>query len=60
MAKQGRLLLVNGSFSNTPMIFADNFSSLVIYDFNKEDKLDDDDEKYWTTSFEEFRWDAMF
>ncbi|KAJ6696383.1 hypothetical protein OIU74_015314 [Salix koriyanagi] len=60
MAKQSRLLLTNGSFSNTPMISADSFSSPVIYDFNKEDKLEDDDERYWTTGVEEFRWDAMF
>ena len=60
MAKQSRLLLTNGSFSNTPMISADSFSSPVIYDFNKEDKLEDDDERYWTTGVEEFRWDTMF
>ncbi|KAF9685073.1 hypothetical protein SADUNF_Sadunf03G0016400 [Salix dunnii] len=56
MAKQSRLLLTNGSFSNTPMISADSFSSPVIYDFNKEDKLEDGDERYWTaTGVEEFR-----
>ncbi|KAJ6706529.1 hypothetical protein OIU79_011052 [Salix purpurea] len=60
VAKQSRLLLTNGSFSNTPMISADSFSSPVIYDFNKEDKLEDDDERHWTTGVEEFRWDTMF
>ncbi|KAF9684111.1 hypothetical protein SADUNF_Sadunf04G0083900 [Salix dunnii] len=60
MAKQSRLLLTNGSFSNTPMIYADSFSSPVIYDFNKEDMLEDDGGRYWTTGVEEFKWDTMF
>ncbi|KAG6782048.1 hypothetical protein POTOM_011435 [Populus tomentosa] len=59
MAKQSRLLLTNGSFSNTPMISAapalDSFSSPVTCDLNKEEKLEDDDEGYWTTGVEEFR-----
>ncbi|KAG6780353.1 hypothetical protein POTOM_013207 [Populus tomentosa] len=58
MAKQSRLLLTNGSFSNTPMISAapalDSFSSPVTSDLNKE-KLEDDDEGYWTTGVEEIR-----
>jgi hypothetical protein len=63
-AKQSRLLLTNGSFSNTPMISAapalDSFSSPVICDLNKEEKLENDDEGYWTSGVEEFRWDTMF
>ncbi|KAH8514611.1 hypothetical protein H0E87_007441 [Populus deltoides] len=58
-AKQSRLLLTNGSFSNTPMISAapalDSFSSPVICDLNKQEKLENDDEGYWTTGVEEFR-----
>ncbi|CAK7356969.1 unnamed protein product [Dovyalis caffra] len=63
MAKPGRLLLTNDSFSSAPMISAaptlDSFSSPVIYDLNKE-KLEGDDEGYWTSGVEEIRWDTMF
>jgi hypothetical protein len=38
----------------------DSFSSPVICDLNKEEKLENDDEGYWTTGVEEFRWDTMF
>lgn len=61
--KQGTLLLTNGSFSSTPMISGprlDSFSSPVIYDLNKEEKMETDDEGYWTTGVEEIRWDTMF
>ncbi|KAJ0006722.1 hypothetical protein Pint_30213 [Pistacia integerrima] len=48
MAKQGRLLLTNGS--PTP----------VVLDYQKEEKFDGDDDGYWSTGVEEIRWDTMF
>lgn len=62
MAKQGRLLLTNGTFSS-PMISGarlDSFSSPVIYDLHKEEKMEGDDDGYWSTGVEEIRWDTMF
>ncbi|KAL5574527.1 hypothetical protein UlMin_016226 [Ulmus minor] len=69
MAKQERLLLTNGS----PLIIAGprvhSFSSPVVYDLGKEEKMekqeeeqeeDDDQDGYWTTGVEEIRWDTMF
>jgi hypothetical protein len=66
MAKQGRLLLTNGS----PMVSSsgpnrvDSFSSPVVFDhLRKEEKMDgndDDDDGYWSTGIEEIRWDTMF
>ncbi|KAJ4851648.1 hypothetical protein Tsubulata_014470 [Turnera subulata] len=63
--KQGRLLLTNGSFSTQPMISGPNrlesFSSPVIYDVHKEEKVaEEDDDGYWSTGVEEIRWDTMF
>ncbi|KDP37030.1 hypothetical protein JCGZ_11881 [Jatropha curcas] len=61
MGKQGRLLLTNGS----PMVVSgprlDSFSSPVVYDLHKEEKIDEgDDDGYWSTGVEEIRWDTMF
>lgn len=61
MAKQGKLLLTNGS----PMVVSGPkrlgiFSSPVMYDLHKEEKMDGDDDGYWSTGVEEIRWDTMF
>lgn len=61
MAKQGRLLLTNGS----PMVVSgpqriDSFSSPVVLDYQKEEKFVGDDDGYWSTGVEEIRWDTMF
>ncbi|KAB1218744.1 hypothetical protein CJ030_MR3G026627 [Morella rubra] len=61
MAKQGRLLLTNGSplvASMTPRV--DSFSSPMIYDLRKEEKTDGNDDGYWLAGVEEIRWDTMF
>jgi len=52
--KQGRLLLTNGS----PLV--DNYSSLVVYDLQKEEKMESSDDGYWLTEVEEIRWDTLF
>ncbi|XP_041019527.1 uncharacterized protein LOC121261286 [Juglans microcarpa x Juglans regia] len=60
--KQERLLLTNGS----PMVFAsgplrlDSFSSPLGYDLRKEEKMDGNDDGYWSAGAEEIRWDTMF
>ncbi|GLT74987.1 hypothetical protein SLA2020_467460 [Shorea laevis] len=60
--KQGRspLLLTNGS----PLVVAgrriDSFSSPVIYDCRKEEKMDGEEDGYWPAAIEEIRWDTMF
>ncbi|KAJ4718537.1 Sterile alpha motif domain-containing protein [Melia azedarach] len=67
MAKQGRLLLTNGS-SNSMVISGppriNSFSSPMLnYDYHKEEKMDGDDhddDGYWSTGVEEIRWDTMF
>ncbi|KAJ9189975.1 hypothetical protein P3X46_001216 [Hevea brasiliensis] len=61
MAKQGRLLLANGS----PIVISgprriESFSSPVVYDPQKEGKMDGDDDGYWSNVVEEIRWDTMF
>ncbi|XP_041000801.1 uncharacterized protein LOC121246645 [Juglans microcarpa x Juglans regia] len=63
MAKQGRLLLTNGSPS--PMVASgpprvDSFSSPLVCDLRKEEKMNDSDDRYWLTGVEEIRWDTMF
>ncbi|KAF4353776.1 hypothetical protein F8388_024345 [Cannabis sativa] len=71
-AKQGRLLqLTNGSPS--PMVRygsmtrIESFSSPVVYDLKKEQKIheqeeeeEEDQDGYWSTGVEEIRWDTMF
>ncbi|KAK1364006.1 putative sterile alpha motif/pointed domain-containing protein [Heracleum sosnowskyi] len=62
-AKQGRLLLTNGSPTR-----ANSFSSPMVYDLRSDEKMededDDDDEDddgyYYRTGVEEIRWDTMF
>lgn len=56
VAKQERLLLTNGS----PAF--DAFTSPMVYHFPKEEKIEGDDEGYWSSAIatEEFRWDTMF
>ncbi|KAJ7951944.1 Sterile alpha motif domain-containing protein [Quillaja saponaria] len=63
VAKQERLLLTNGS----PVVVSgmsriESFSSPVIYDLQKEEKIDADadDDGYWSAAIEEIRWDTMF
>ncbi|KAK9281092.1 hypothetical protein L1049_003985 [Liquidambar formosana] len=60
VAKQGRLMLTNGS----PMVVAtprvDSFSSPMIYDLRNDEKVNGDDDGYWLTGVEEIRWDTMF
>ncbi|XP_044496253.1 uncharacterized protein LOC123218731 [Mangifera indica] len=62
MAKEGRLLLTNGS----PMVVSGpqrihSFSSPMALDYQKEEKFDaGDDDGYWSSGVEEFRWDTMF
>ncbi|KAJ7962805.1 Sterile alpha motif domain-containing protein [Quillaja saponaria] len=59
--KQERLLLTNGSpmvVSGLPRV--DSYSSPVIYDLQKEEKIDADDDEYWSAAVEEIRWDTMF
>ncbi|PSR89874.1 Protein transport protein [Actinidia chinensis var. chinensis] len=58
MAKQGRLLLTNGS----PMVMSglriNSFSSPMVHDLHDDDEGDDD--PYWSARVEEIRWDTMF
>ncbi|KAK6915097.1 Sterile alpha motif domain [Dillenia turbinata] len=60
MVKQGRLLLTNGS----PMLVSGSrigsFSSPLVYDVQKEEKVDGADDGYWANGVEEIRWDSMF
>ncbi|XP_015870764.3 uncharacterized protein LOC107407934 [Ziziphus jujuba] len=62
MANQGnRLLLTNGS----PVVVSgprlESFSSPLVYDLPKEEKVEEgDDDGYWSTGVEEIRWDTMF
>ncbi|KAG6665405.1 hypothetical protein I3843_02G137000 [Carya illinoinensis] len=63
MAKQGRLLLTNGSpspmaASGPPRV--DSFSSPLVCDLRKEEKMNGSDDRYWLTGVEEIRWDTMF
>ncbi|XP_062089936.1 uncharacterized protein LOC133796443 [Humulus lupulus] len=61
-AKQGRLLqLTNGSPMVGPgMTRVESFSSPVVYDLRKEEKMEEDQDGYWSTGVEEIRWDTMF
>jgi hypothetical protein len=54
-AKQGRLLLTNGSPRRV-----ESFSSPVVYDLRKEEKMESSDDGYWLTGVEEIRWDTLF
>lgn len=62
-AKQGRLLLTNGSPTRV-----NSFSSPMVYDLRSDEKMededddddDDDDGYYYRTGVEEIRWDTMF
>lgn len=62
MANQGnRLLLTNGS----PVVVSgprlESFSSPLVYDLHKEEKVEGgDDDGYWSTGVEDIRWDTMF
>ncbi|XP_021813355.1 uncharacterized protein LOC110756255 [Prunus avium] len=59
-----RLLLTNGSPVVVSGPHVDSFSSPVVYDLQKEGKMDGDDQYnddgYWSTGVEEIRWDTMF
>ncbi|XP_004303266.1 PREDICTED: uncharacterized protein LOC101308691 [Fragaria vesca subsp. vesca] len=59
-----RLLLTNGTAGTSPLVsgqpHGDGFSSPVVYDLRKEEKMDADDDGYWSTGLEEIRWDTMF
>lgn len=59
-----RLLLTNGT-AGSPVVVpgqphGDGFSSPVVYDLRKEEKMDADDDGYWSTGVEEIKWDTMF
>ncbi|EOY25949.1 hypothetical protein QUC31_011858 [Theobroma cacao] len=61
MATQGRLLLTNG----TPLLVSgparvESFSSPMVFDYQKEEKKDENEDGYWSTAVEEIRWDSMF
>lgn len=61
--KQGRLLLTNGNshmFIATATPRINSFSSPTVYDLRNEEKLNSDDDGYWSTGVEEFKWDTMF
>ncbi|KAA8540520.1 hypothetical protein F0562_024561 [Nyssa sinensis] len=55
MAKQGRLLLTNGS----PMVVSgpriNSFSSPMVHDLRNDEKMDGDDDGYWSNGVEEIR-----
>ncbi|XVF24729.1 hypothetical protein REPUB_Repub13aG0152300 [Reevesia pubescens] len=61
MATQGRLLLTNGTplMASGPARVA-SFSSPMVFDYQKEEKIDGDEDGYWSTAVEEIRWDTMF
>nr|XP_023904862.1 uncharacterized protein LOC112016539 [Quercus suber]POE44996.1 hypothetical protein CFP56_79708 [Quercus suber] len=62
-AKQGRLLLTNGSpmVAKSGPIHVDSFSSPMVHDhLRKDEKMDENDDGYWSTGIEEIRWDTMF
>ena len=62
VAKQERLLLTNGSPTIVPALPGpDGFTSPMVYHFQKEEKMEaDDDYGYWSSAVEDFRWDTMF
>ncbi|XP_027344126.1 uncharacterized protein LOC113856494 [Abrus precatorius] len=62
VAKQERLYLTNGSPAIVPsQPVLDGFFSPVVYHFQKEEKMDgDDDDGYWSAAVEEIKWDTMF
>ncbi|XP_050382846.1 uncharacterized protein LOC126799648 [Argentina anserina] len=60
-----RLLLTNGTAASSPVVvsgqsYGDGLSSPMVYDLRKEEKMDADDEAYWSTGVEEIKWDTMF
>lgn len=59
VAKQERLFLTN-AISPAVVPALDGCSSPVVYHFQKEDKMDSDDEGYWSAAVEEIKWDTMF
>lgn len=63
VGKPGRLLLTNGS--PTVPLRTESFASPYMvgpydYSYRKEEKLDADDDGYWSSAVEEIRWDTMF
>ena len=57
--KQETLFLTNGSSTLVPA--QPGFSSPVVYHFQKEEKMDgDEDDGYWSAAVEEIKWDTMF
>ncbi|XVF74790.1 hypothetical protein PTKIN_Ptkin13bG0139900 [Pterospermum kingtungense] len=63
MSTEGKLLLTNG----TPLVVSRSarvasFSSPMIFDYQKEEKMGGDEEGYWSTATagEEMRWDTLF
>ncbi|RDX68013.1 hypothetical protein CR513_53043, partial [Mucuna pruriens] len=55
VTKQETLFLTNGSPTVIP-----GFSSPVVYHFQKEEKIDgDDDDGYWSAAVEEIKWDTI-
>ncbi|KAK7349123.1 hypothetical protein VNO77_06229 [Canavalia gladiata] len=59
VAKQERLLLTNGSPTVVPAL--DGFISPMVYPFQKDEKMEgDDDDGYWSAAVEDIRWDTMF
>ncbi|KAE9600537.1 hypothetical protein Lal_00045812 [Lupinus albus] len=60
VAKQERLFLTNATSPNTVVSALDDCSSLVMYHFQKEEKIDENDEGYWSAAVEEIKWDTMF
>lgn len=74
VAKQEKMFLTNGNSSMPKSVVPalsgdlDGFSSPVVYHFQKEQKMDEDDgnnndnhdDGYWSASVEEIKWDTMF
>ncbi|KAK7261971.1 hypothetical protein RIF29_28298 [Crotalaria pallida] len=63
VAKQERLFLTNNNASATTTLVPGLdacCSSPVMYHFQKDEKIDRDDEGYWSAAVEEIKWDTMF
>uniref|UniRef100_A0A2P2Q913 Uncharacterized protein MANES_11G061500 n=1 Tax=Rhizophora mucronata TaxID=61149 RepID=A0A2P2Q913_RHIMU len=61
MAKSsGSLLLTNGSPMAVSGTRLDRVPSPMIYDLRKEEKMNLEDEGYWSTGAEAIKWDTMF
>jgi len=60
VAKEGTLLLTNGSPMDIsgPRVYS--FSSPLVHDYREDEKGDGDGDGYWSTGVEETRWDSMF